>query len=98
MHNIHIGVKKEFHEKLEELLSDVCYRKTMFYKNVVFDFDKEDWCHPHNPLPAEVLAYLESIGNENYGFVRVNKSEFDVEVHGSPNSVSIDVNIGVRVL
>lgn len=98
MDNIYIGVRKEFLEKLEELISDVCYKKLVFYKNVIFTFDKEDWSHPHNPLPAEVHTYLELIGEENYGFVRVNESMFEVEVHGVPSNFGIDINIGVKII
>lgn len=98
MHNIHIGVEKENCNRLEELLSDVCYKKLVFYKNVIFEFDKEDWCHPHNPLPAGVLTYLNILGEENYGFVRVNKSLFEVEIHGTPSNFGVEINIGVKII
>ncbi len=91
MHNILIGIDKDMASGLEAILDGTSYYKKVRDNTAYIQFEADDWNHPHNPNTPEVMAYLEQMGEDNFGFVALGEEPPDIDVQGTIANFNMDV-------
>ena len=92
MDDILIGINRELAIGMESFLNEMDYTKHVEEDIVYFNLEVEDWEHPHNPIPSELMSYLFLVvGQENYGFVRFGERPDDTEIHGTLENFDINI-------
>ncbi len=95
MDKIVIGTFKSLAKGIEKRMPKK-YTKEVNKDLVHFTFEMEDWDHPYDPYPAELMEYLfNEVGVNNYGFIRLGEEES--EIHGTIESFEMALERKVLV-
>lgn len=98
MHKIIVVTSHQMSDAFENILEDFEYIKQSSKQKVMFEFNSEDWTHPHNPISADIMAFLsEIVGDANYAYVRIGSDAGDLEVKGNIEAFGVEITIGVNV-
>jgi len=92
MHNILIGITKELSHGQVTILDGTDYYKKVVQDSVYFQFDVNNWNHPDNQNPPEILYYLDQAGESNYALVVTGEDPDNVAISGTVENFDIHVD------